>query len=159
MAPVRGEEGATVKSVGKGPCGLALHIAGAGPDFVIFHGGFGSWRHWIGNIEVLAERFRVLAFDLPGYGDSVGVPEATTPQQYIDWVSDEIAAAAPNGRHLAGFSFGGALAARVAARLGPRIKRLSLLGPGGFDFPRRPRRSIDCCWLSTKNERIWVPFD
>jgi len=117
------------------PAGLAVHVAGEGPDFVLLHGGVGSWTHWVRNVDALARRFRVLAFDLPGYGASPDVPADTTPEHYIDWVADAVSDAAPGGCHLAGFSFGGALAARVAARLGNRIERLSLLGPGGFGVP------------------------
>ena len=114
---------------------LAIHEAGTGPSFVLFHGGVGSWTHWIRNVDVLSFRFRVVAFDLPGYGNSPDVPDAMRPAEYIDWVCDGVGRAAPDGCHLAGFSFGGALAARVAARLGRKIKGLSLLGSGGFGVP------------------------
>jgi 2-hydroxy-6-oxonona-2,4-dienedioate hydrolase len=114
---------------------LAIHEAGSGPSFVLFHGGVGSWTHWICNVEVLAATFRVLAFDSPGYGNSPDVPDAMAPSEYIDWVCDGVSRAAPDGCHLGGFSFGGALAARVAARLGRQITRLSLLGPGGLGMP------------------------
>jgi 2-hydroxy-6-oxonona-2,4-dienedioate hydrolase len=114
---------------------LAARTAGKGPSLVLLHGGVGSSAHWVRNIEVLAEKFRVTAFDLPGYGDSPDVPKAITPDAYIDWVRCAITTAAPDGCHLVGFSFGGALAARVAARLGNRVIRLSLLGAGGFGVP------------------------
>jgi 2-hydroxy-6-oxonona-2,4-dienedioate hydrolase len=114
---------------------LAVLITGQGPSFALFHGGFGSHSHWIRNIDALASQFRVLAFDSPGYGDSPDVPPEITPEGYVDWVAGALAAATPDGTHLAGFSFGGALAAQVAARLGKHIKRLSLLGPGGFGIP------------------------
>jgi 2-hydroxy-6-oxonona-2,4-dienedioate hydrolase len=99
------------------------------------HGGVGSASHWIRNLPVLAERFRVIAFDLPGYGNSPDVPRGMTPDQYVDWVTNAVTVAAPDRCHLAGFSFGGALAARVAAQLGGRVVRLSLLGSGGFGVP------------------------
>ena len=114
---------------------LALHQAGNGPPFVLLHGGVGSWTHWIRNVDVLSFRFQVMAFDLPGYGNSPDVPDATTPAEYVDWVCDCVGCVAPEGCHLAGFSFGGAVAARVAARLGGQIKSLSLLGSGGFGVP------------------------
>ena len=102
---------------------------------MLFHGGVGSWTHWIRNVEPLARDFRVVAFDLPGYGKSPDVPPDMTPDQYIAWVAD-ITTAATTGRfHLCGFSFGGSLAGRVAVRLGNRVAKLSLLGPGGFGFP------------------------
>lgn len=114
---------------------LSVHTVGKGPAFVLFHGGFGSWTHWVRNVDALAETFRAVAFDLPGYGASPDVRAELTPDEYIDWVCAAVIQAAPNGCHLAGFSFGGALAARVAARLGGYVNRLSLLGSGGFGVP------------------------
>jgi 2-hydroxy-6-oxonona-2,4-dienedioate hydrolase len=115
--------------------GLAARTAGAGPAFVLLHGGAGSSAHWVRNMDALADKFRVVAFDLPGYGDSPDVPKSITTDDYIALVRHAVLAAAPDGCHLAGFSFGGAVAARVAAQLGHRIIRLSLLGTGGFGVP------------------------
>jgi 2-hydroxy-6-oxonona-2,4-dienedioate hydrolase len=114
---------------------LAAHTEGTGPSLVLLHGGVGSSAHWVRNIDALAAKYRVTAFDLPGYGVSPDVPRAMTTDAYIDWVCRAITTAAPDGCHLAGFSFGGALAARVAAQPGTRIIRLSLLGTGGFGVP------------------------
>jgi 2-hydroxy-6-oxonona-2,4-dienedioate hydrolase len=114
---------------------LAGVRAGEGPVMVLLHGGVGSSGHWIRNIPVLAERFHVIAFDLPGYGNSPDVPRGTTPDAYVEWVSHAVKAAAPDHCHLVGFSFGGALAARVAVQLGRRVVKLSLLGSGGFGVP------------------------
>src|ERR1700722_2894455 len=114
---------------------LAARTAGTGSPLVLLHGGVGSSTHWVRNIDVLAEKFRVTAFDLPGYGNSPDVPKEMTPEMYIDWVCQAITTVAPDGCHLAGFSFGGALAARVAARLGNKVIRLSLLGSAGFGAP------------------------
>lgn len=114
---------------------LSVYTAGKGPAFVLFHGGFGSRTHWVRNVDALAKKFCTAAFDLPGYGASPDVPAGLTPDEYIGWVCDAVAQAAPDGCHLAGFSFGGALAARVAARLGGHVRRLSVLGSGGFGVP------------------------
>src|ERR1700734_1601269 len=40
------------------------------PVVVLFHGGAGSWRHWIRTIPALLPAWRVLAPDLPGLGES-----------------------------------------------------------------------------------------
>ena len=45
---------------------------GSGPVLVLLHGGSGSWRHWVRNIEYFARDRRVLAPDLPGLGDFAG---------------------------------------------------------------------------------------
>ena len=125
---------------------MAVRRAGAGPDLVLFHGGMGSWKHWIRNIDALAARFTVHALDHPSYGDSAPVPRETTGAQYLDLVhtllSDALPGAAP--LRLAGFSFGAAIAASMARRLGARVSHLALISPGGFParkFGERPIRS------------------
>jgi pimeloyl-ACP methyl ester carboxylesterase len=114
---------------------LAAVRQGTGPSMVLLHGGVGSSSHWVRNVDILAEHFAVTAFDLPGYGCSPDVSRDTTPDVYVEWVAAAVAAVAADRCHLVGFSFGGALAARVAARLGRKIIRLSLLGAGGFGVP------------------------
>ena len=41
------------------PPRMAVHRRGSGPDVVLFHGGMGSWKHWVRNVEALATRFTV----------------------------------------------------------------------------------------------------
>jgi pimeloyl-ACP methyl ester carboxylesterase len=113
--------------------GLALKTWGKGPPLVLLHGGMGSWNHWTRNIDALAARYTVHALDLPGCGDSPSVPREIADDAYVDLVIAAVGNLAGSGTvRLAGFSFGGITAALVAARMGARIGRLSLLGPGGF---------------------------
>jgi pimeloyl-ACP methyl ester carboxylesterase len=112
---------------------LNTHIAGSGPTMVLLHGGHGSWTHWVRNIDALAPHFRVVAFDLPGYGASPDVPKNIEVDEYVAWVGDAVAAvAAEQPIDLVGFSFGGALSARIAPGLGEKVRRVSLLGSSGF---------------------------
>jgi 2-hydroxy-6-oxonona-2,4-dienedioate hydrolase len=125
---------------------MAVRRAGRGPDVVLFHGGMGSWKHWIRNIEALATRFTVHALDHPSYGDSAPVPRETTGLEYLDLVHRLFLEAFPGHAPLrfAGFSFGGAIAANLARRLGGRVTHLCLISPGGFPrrrFGDRPTRS------------------
>ena len=48
---------------------------GKAPLVVLFHGGAGSWRHWIRTIPALLPDWRVLAPDLPGLGESDMPPD------------------------------------------------------------------------------------
>ncbi|MGF7160394.1 pimeloyl-ACP methyl ester carboxylesterase [Rhodoligotrophos appendicifer] len=113
---------------------LARSVEGQGPALVLFHGGMGSRTHWSRNIPVLATRFTVHGFDLPGFGESPDVPTGTGPDEYLDWVAEEVSRLeAPV--ELAGFSFGGVVAAATAARLGEGVRRMTLVGPGGFGIP------------------------
>jgi 2-hydroxy-6-oxonona-2,4-dienedioate hydrolase len=125
---------------------MAVHRRGSGPDLVLFHGGMGSWKHWIRNVEPLAARFTVHALDHPAYGASASVPRETTGPAYLDLVHGLVTDLFPGDAPLrfAGFSFGGAIAANLARRLGPRVTHLCLVSPGGFParrFGERPTRS------------------
>jgi pimeloyl-ACP methyl ester carboxylesterase len=112
---------------------MAAHIAGAGDDVILIHGGRGSHTHWARNIAPLAREHRVIALDLPGFGDSPDISRDIDADRYLSLVTAGI-------RHLigdrfasvVGFSFGGAVAAHVARQLADQCRRLALLGPGGF---------------------------
>ena len=125
---------------------MAARTRGSGPDVVLFHGGMGCWRHWTRNIEPLAKRFTVHALDHPSYGASASVPRETTGKEYLDLVHRLFLETLPGDAPLrfAGFSFGGAIAANLARRLGPRVTHLCLVSPAGFPprtFGERPTRS------------------
>lgn len=125
---------------------MNVHRVGRGPDLVLFHGGMGSWQHWIRNVDALATRFSVHALDLPSYGDSAAVARDTTGPAYLDLMHELIGGLFPGDAPLrfAGFSFGGAIATNLARRLAPRVTHLCLVSPAGFPtrhFGARPTRS------------------
>jgi pimeloyl-ACP methyl ester carboxylesterase len=117
---------------------------GAGPPLVLLHGASGSWTHWIRNVLPLAARFRVLAPDMPGFGDSDAAPEPQTADDLADRVAAglDVMLPRPAELDLAGFSFGGIIGGLVAARLGPRIRTLVLLGAGGLGLGAPPPRPL-----------------
>lgn len=115
---------------------------GDGPALVLLHGGHGSWLHWVRNIEPLAARFSVLVPDMPGFGSSdalAGHPHDPNRQHRLvaaldTGLQDLLGAGAPFD--LAGFSFGGLVAAQLAGVSG-RVRRLALVGPAGHGGERR----------------------
>lgn len=123
------------------PCGdgdLVWREWGQGPTVVLQHGGFGSWLHWVRNIDALAARARVLAVDLPGLGDSALPNEPPSPASIAQPVARGLQQLLPAGEacDLVGFSFGGLIAGQVAATLGSRIRSLTLVGSSGLGLPR-----------------------
>ena len=125
------------------PMQLAVRTLGEGPPLLLFHGGMGSWNHWTRNFSALAERFTLHAVDLPGYGGSPTVSKSIGQDDYIDLVLEGIRPIVGGAAfRLAGFSFGGVVAAITAARMGSRMLKLSLMGVGGFGplkkLPMRP---------------------
>jgi len=125
---------------------MAVQRRGSGPDLVLFHGGMGWWKHWARNIDALAARFTVHALDHPSYGASAAIARETTGPAYLDLVHELFVQMFPGETplRLAGFSFGGAIAANLARRLAPRVTHLCLVSPGGFPsrrFGERPTQS------------------
>lgn len=114
---------------------------GQGPALVLLHGGHGSWRHWVRNIGPLAQRLRVLVPDLAGFGDSqdfaLPAHDPGRLEALLQSLQQGLQALLPGQAfHLAGFSFGGAIATLLAARL-EQVDRLVLLGTAGHGGPRR----------------------
>lgn len=117
--------------------GTAWREFGIGDPLVLMHGGAGSWLHWVMNVDSLAEWFRVIAIDQPSYGDSSRVEWDISNDDYPGVVADavrEICGDSPR-IHLAGFSFGGLIAAATAVALGPRTGSLSMTGGAGYGPP------------------------
>lgn len=91
------------------------------------------WRH---QVPVLAERFRVVAFDARGHGRS---PVPPGPYALDDLVDDVVALLDRLGverAHVAGLSLGGMTAMRLAAREPDRVDRVALLCTSAHLGPR-----------------------
>lgn len=127
--------------------GMVWRRWGGGPAVVLLHGGAGSWKHWIRNIEHLAAARTVWVPDLPGMGDSADAPEPRDHEGIASVVASNLLQLVPAGQQLdlVGFSFGGIVAGFVAARLPGRVRTLVLVGAGGLG-------------LREKNERILKPW-
>ncbi len=63
---------------------------GRAPVVVLFHGGAGSWRHWVRTIPALMETYRVLVPDLPGLGKSDFPPDGDNAEPVARIVADGI---------------------------------------------------------------------
>lgn len=122
------------------PCGdgrMVWHIwdlsGGAAPVLVLFHGGAGSWRHWIRNVLVLSRQYRVVVPDLPGLGESAMPPDITSAEAIAAIVAASLdAIIGPDTTYdLVGFSFGSTMASCVAALHGARVRSLTLVASGG----------------------------
>ncbi|MCU0946136.1 MAG: alpha/beta fold hydrolase, partial [Rubritepida sp.] len=125
------------------PCGDG-HVVwrgwGEGPPLVLLHGGSGSWRHWLRNIEAFARHHRVLAPDMPGLGESAMPPGEATPAAAAAPLAEGLAALLGPARryHLVGFSFGANVGGHLAALEGEHVLSLTLVGAASLGLPRPP---------------------
>jgi 4,5:9,10-diseco-3-hydroxy-5,9,17-trioxoandrosta-1(10),2-diene-4-oate hydrolase len=114
--------------------------AGEGPSVVMLHGGgpgASGVSNYSRNIDALAEHFRVIVPDMPGYGRSGKGVDQSDPFGYlagmIRGLLDELGLATA---HLVGNSYGGAAALRLALDTPQRVGKLVLMGPGGIGTTR-----------------------
>ncbi len=96
---------------------------------VLLHGGSGSWRHWIRNIDALSTDRDVWAPDLPGFGDSALPHPPTHFSTIAATVCSGLRVLLPAEQRfdLAGFSFGSHTSQYVAAEMGGRVATLVLV--------------------------------
>jgi 2-hydroxy-6-oxonona-2,4-dienedioate hydrolase len=90
---------------------------GKGRPLVLIHGGSGSWTHWIRSVLPLSAHYQVYAVDLPGCGDSALPDPGLSIEGIAKSVSLGLSELLAPDQHflLAGFSFGSAVGARMAA--------------------------------------------
>lgn len=118
---------------------LAYTRCGAGEPLVLLHALGLSRRAWEPVMPALAERFDVIAVDLPGFGESKPLPAHVEPTPAALAASvagflDRLGITAP---HVAGNSLGGWIALELAA-LRP-VGSLALLAPAGLWRGKTPK--------------------
>jgi pimeloyl-ACP methyl ester carboxylesterase len=121
------------------PCGdgsLVWRVWGSGPPVVLTHGSHGAWSHWIRNVDALARDHTVVAVDLPGMGESA-MPDREDHATIVDVMATGLRTVVTPTRpvDMIGFSFGGLLAAHLAARHPDLVRRLILVDTGGLNTP------------------------
>lgn len=119
---------------------IFLAETGAGPAVVLLHGGgpgASGVSNYSANIDALAQRFRVLVPDLPGYGQSTkDIDQADPFGSLADAVRGLLDTLDIEKAHLVGNSYGGSAALRLALDTPGRVDRLVLMGPGGIGTTR-----------------------
>lgn len=113
---------------------------GAGEPVVMLHGGgpgASGVSNFSKNIEALAEKFRVIVPDLPGYGQSSkGVNGSDPFGDLATAISGLLTSLGLESAHLVGNSYGGACALRMALDNPAQTRSLVLMGPGGVNTTR-----------------------
>jgi pimeloyl-ACP methyl ester carboxylesterase len=126
---------------------LAYRQYGEGRPLVLLHGigsGSAAWRF---QLEGLADRYRVIAWDAPGYGESDAFSiERPHPADYARALSVLLNALQAKNFVLVAHSLG-ALVATAYARMFPSLPGMVLISPaGGYeDAPHYPGNVLVAC--------------
>ncbi len=100
------------------------------PLFLI-HGLGGSIESWTNNIEFLSKKFRIIAFDLPGFGLSDKPKVSYTINFYVNFLEKFIKKLKMNHLFLIGSSLGGHIAIEFTMRNRTIVDKLILISPAG----------------------------
>lgn len=95
---------------------IVYRRAGSGPPIVLLHGFIGDSRMWRPQLEGLADRFTLIAWDAPGAGSS---DESSPNFGIADWadaLAGFLAVLAIDRAHVVGLSWGGLLAQELYRR-------------------------------------------
>jgi pimeloyl-ACP methyl ester carboxylesterase len=111
-------------------------IRGQGPDLVMIHGANGNARDFsFSLIERMANEFRVIAFDRPGFGFSEDFGGVESPIHQADILRAAARALDVETPIVLGHSYGGTVALAWALRAADDVAGLTLLAPVTHPWP------------------------
>jgi len=115
---------------------------GAGQTVILIHSSASGNGQWRSLIAALKDRYRVIAVNLYGYGETTTWPG--TSQQSLYAQAQLIVALRKEINttvHLVGHSFGGSVALKTAMLLGSQIESMTLLEPNPFYLLKQAGRT------------------
>ena len=124
------EEG--TRTVSAGGQETRLFVSGSGDPVVVLHGWGGRIESMTPVLACLRDRFRVLAMDLPGFGESPAPAGVWGTADYAAYVTDVLADADVTSAHFVGHSFGAKTSLYLAASRGELVRKLVLVGSPGL---------------------------
>jgi len=118
-----------------------------GPDsgkaLLLVHGLSGSWQNWLENIPYFARDHRVIALDLPGFGDSPMPDWEISVEAYGRFVLEFCDALGVERSTVVGNSMGGFIAAETTSRQSERFEKLVLVSAAGVSHARMRRQPAE----------------
>lgn len=144
---------------------IYYEIAGEGPAFVMIHAGVADHRQWNNEFSYFADRFRVLRYDLRGYGKSEPVEGEFSHLGDLMALLDHLQLEGP--LILMGCSMGGGLAmdfaiaqpsrarALIMVDSGPRGLKLDVPQPAKFEEAEAAYNAGDFDRLAELETQIW----
>lgn len=132
LALERYRAGMSAGTIEAGGLRIAYLEGGEGEPIVLLHGMGADKYHWTRVAPYLTPRFRVIAVDLPGFGDSSRDSERPhTVAAQVENVREIVRALGLSSFHLGGNSMGAFIAAEYAVAHPREVRTLWLLAPGG----------------------------
>ena len=108
------------------------------PPLVLIPGQAISSTMWYPNVSALSQTYRIYAPDILGdMGKSIQTRPFTKPTEFADWLKDLFDELQIEKADVAGLSYGGFIALRLAFSAPERVRKMILMAPAGL-LPIRP---------------------
>ncbi|MBN2124801.1 MAG: alpha/beta hydrolase, partial [Deltaproteobacteria bacterium] len=114
--------------------------AGQGKPVLLLHQTPRSWDEYRDVLPILSKKYRAMAMDTVGFGDSYRLREEPTIERYARGVVDFLDALSIPRTSLVGHHTGGVIAVEVAASYPDRVEKLILSSTPYVDAEDRERR-------------------
>ena len=121
---------------GQAPFSLSYVEAGEGPPLLLVHGLMTSAYSFRYVLSALAKRYRVIAVDMPGAGQSDSPPISQAPRDMAEVLAALISALGLGRPYIAGNSMGGYLCLWHALLHPEQVGRLMIMHSPGIPEPR-----------------------
>ena len=120
------------------------------PVIVFVHGLSGTWQNWLLNIPAFMDSHRVIAPDLPGFGESPMPREKISIKLYARILDALLHALGVESAVVDGNSMGGFVAAELAISVAIRVERLVLVSAAGLSIEEASRAPL------LAGARVWA---
>lgn len=115
---------------------------GSGPALVLLHGMGASWQWWLENIPTLGRRHRIVAVDIPGFGNSEPLPAPAELTTHASAIARLLGQLGIGSATVAGHSMGGLIALTMADVEPDLVANLVLVDAGGVPMTERRLRTV-----------------
>ncbi len=109
---------------------------GSGPPILFVHGLSGSWQNWLEQLLPFSRDHRVVAVDLPGFGESEMPRDKISISGYGVFVDRFMEQIGMEAGAIVGNSMGGFVGAECAIKFPHRVERLVLVSAAGISIER-----------------------
>ncbi|MDB4324820.1 alpha/beta hydrolase [bacterium] len=120
---------------------LSYESAGSGDAVVLVHGNVGDRRHWDAQFSALALDYRVIRYDVRGFGES-SLPEEDQPYSDHEDLASLLDHLGIEAAHVVGFSMGSAIAVDFSLAYPERTRSLVAVGPWVFGYSSPAAQSM-----------------
>src|SRR5829696_1887781 len=153
----------TRKLLVEGREGNVVDTGGDRPAVVFVHGLGGAWQNWLLNIPAFMGSHRVIAPDLPGFGESAMPREEISIKGYAKVLDGLLHELGVDSAVLVGNSMGGFVAADLALSFSTRVERLVLVSAAGLSIENHRREpllvgarlwALSATWLGARGNAV-----